>query len=322
MAVCILLALFAACYFLCPLHQFKANDPPVSVSIVLKKKCQQPRNHILVTPNSVVRKTGKKNFTVCLSPLHSNYDRMDELVEWMEVNKLFGADYFIFYNYSISRNVTAIIKKYAEEGLSETVEWKIPFKSEGGSEIHYFGQLAAINDCLYRNMYRTKFIVFIDADEFIIPRKHRNWMTFIDSLKHATNIGAYIFRCTFFRKEWEDAKENFTGKDLAEKYNIVSLLKLDREPKIHPAYIRSKTIVNPLKVETVGIHNIWTFRTGYVASEVGISQGLVHHYRNWENHKDKQKVHDYSILAYKDSIIKRITERWKILEEVLQEVKQ
>lgn len=318
---------FAACYFLCPLHQLKVNVPPISVSIVLKKKCQLPRNHILVTPNSVASEKDKKNFTVCLSPLHLNYNRIYELVEWVEINKLFGADYFTFYNTSISRNVTAIIKKYTEEGFIETVDWKIPFKTVGGSEehhseIHYYGQLAAINDCLYRNMYRTKYIVFIDADEMIIPKIHRDWMSLIDSLKHATNIGAYIFKCTFFRKEWEDTKENFTGKDIAKKYNVISLLKLDREPKIHPVYIRSKTIVNPLKVETVGIHNIWSFRTGYVASEIGNSQGLVHHYRSWQNPKDKQKVHDTTILAYKDSILKRITERWKILEKTLQEVKQ
>jgi hypothetical protein len=60
-------------------------------------------------------------------------------------------------------------------------------------EIHYFAQLAALNDCLYRNMYVSKYVVFQDLDEFIIPRKQLTWTDMLQNLPkgHA----AYMFRC-------------------------------------------------------------------------------------------------------------------------------
>ncbi|GAB1608318.1 hypothetical protein Ahia01_001116000 [Argonauta hians] len=310
--------IYTACYFLCPLHKVKV--PPVSVSIVLKKECQKPENYVLVTPNSVAKEEDKKQFTVCLSPLHTEYNNIYELVEWMEINQLFGADYFVFYNSSIGPTARKILNQYTNEGLSEIVQWNIPFEYNLKKEpfgIHYHAQLAAINDCLYRNLYKSKYVVFIDIDEIIVPKEQRNWLSLINNIKHTANIGAYIFRSTFFRKEWEDTEKKFSGKNIAEKYNLSSLLKLKREHKIFPVYIRSKTIVNPLKVETVGIHNIWRFRPGYIASEIRTTQGLLHHYRDFENPKDKNRLYDNSTLTYKDDILKRITKRWQVLENIL-----
>lgn len=39
-------------------------------------------------------------------------------------------------------------------------------------EIRTEGLFAALNDCLYRNMYRYKYLALIDLDEFIIPRQN------------------------------------------------------------------------------------------------------------------------------------------------------
>lgn len=37
-------------------------------------------------------------------------------------------------------------------------------------EIRTEGLFAALNDCLYRTMYRYKYLALVDLDEFIIPR--------------------------------------------------------------------------------------------------------------------------------------------------------
>jgi len=31
---------------------------------------------------------------------------------------------------------------------------------------------AALNDCLYRNMYKSKYVAFLDIDEIIVPRQN------------------------------------------------------------------------------------------------------------------------------------------------------
>lgn len=37
-------------------------------------------------------------------------------------------------------------------------------------EIRTEGLFAALNDCLYRTMYRYKYLALVDLDEFIVPR--------------------------------------------------------------------------------------------------------------------------------------------------------
>lgn len=312
---------YTSCYFLCPLHQFSFKATPSSISVVNKYKCAQPLNHIVITQNRPKKKIPRKEFTLCVSPLHFHYSRAYELVQWIEINQFFGADYFVFYNETVHTNVQQVLKQYIKEGIAETVQWHLPvnvdtWPKKSSVDIHYFGQLAAINDCLYRNQYKSKFLVFMDVDEFIVPRNYKNWTMMFDSLKDKYNIGAYVFRCTFFRMEWEDTPKNFSGKDLALKFRVISLLKLNRESKIYPMFIRSKIIVQPLRVETMGIHNIWSFRPGYQPIEIGQTQALLHHYRNWYNPNTNNRVYDDTMLKFRDNILRRIVKRWKKLKNV------
>jgi len=93
----------------------------------------------------------------------------------LKVHRLFGADRFVFYNYSTGSHVTAHLRRYAGDGVvSAVVPWRVPVavdvwppdpKEE--PEIHYFAQLAALNDCLYRTMFRARFVVLADLDEVL-----------------------------------------------------------------------------------------------------------------------------------------------------------
>lgn len=59
--------------------------------------------------------------------------------------------------------------------------WQYP---EGlNNEIGYFGQTAALNDCLYRNMYKSKFVLFNDIDEIILPVKDWDWSSLMENLQ-------------------------------------------------------------------------------------------------------------------------------------------
>jgi len=81
---------------------------------------------------------------------------------------MFGADRFVFYNYSTGSHVTTHLRRYATEGVVSVLPWRVPVavdvwppdpKQE--PEIHYFGQLAALNDCLYRVMFRARFATIL-----------------------------------------------------------------------------------------------------------------------------------------------------------------
>ena len=265
------------------------------------------------------------NFTVCVTPLNLNYSNVHQLVEMIELNRMLGADYFVFYNYSTWKTVDAILEYYKELGIAEVIQWKLPVKVDTWPpqseyvEVHYFGQLAALNDCLFRNKGRSLYVVYQDLDEFIIPRKHEDWFKLMKTLppKH----GSYMFRSTFFRKEWPDVNSTLLageGRNKALKYNTITILKQFREDKIFGRSHRSKYIVNPDCVECVGIHNVWRFSKNCRTIFVDTSAALVHHYRSWDNPDDAKKgVLDRRMDFFKNNLLSRIEGTWHKLKSIL-----
>ena len=72
----------------------------------------------------------------------------------------------------------------------EIVDWNLSDYALQHSK--YYSESVSIADCLYRNMYRAKYLVFIDLDEIIIPQQHRNWMEMV-SANDKTDIVAFQF---------------------------------------------------------------------------------------------------------------------------------
>lgn len=88
-------------------------------------------------------------------------------MEFIEFNRLMGVDHFTFYNHTIGPQVACILDHYRQEGLVTLLPWKLHMVSQ--KEIRTEGLFAALNDCLYRSMYRFSHTLLIDLDEYIIP---------------------------------------------------------------------------------------------------------------------------------------------------------
>ncbi|KAK3603876.1 hypothetical protein CHS0354_042882 [Potamilus streckersoni] len=322
---------YTASFYLCPKPDEKN---PYAISLV-NKRCQRPLNIMKILGMTEYHK--KRTFSVCVTPLNFRYDRAYEIVEWMALNHIYGADYFTFYNYSSADNVKKVIDLFSMRGLAETVDWKLPMQvdtwppSHTPVEIHYFAQLAALNDCFYRNRFKSKYIVFIDLDEFIVPRSKYiySWNAMLSLLPKSS---VYQFRNTFFRKEWQslnlsdpryddllnmNAIVTPSKIDAAKKYRLVTLLKLQREDKILPVGSRSKQIVHSSAIETIGIHDVYRMKPNQTVHVVKEDVALLHHYRDWENPNDTTpRKNDYTMLKFLDKLIANVTEIWKLLPEV------
>ena len=99
----------------------------------------------------------------------------------LEADKSFGAEKFTLYLHSASPEVLAIIRHYVTSGVMEAVEWRLPFTDV--SLVHYFGQMAAINDCLYNSQYTSRYVVFHDFDELLFPRMHDTWNQMLEEIQ-------------------------------------------------------------------------------------------------------------------------------------------
>ena len=254
---------------------------------------------------------------MCVSPVHNNYSHAYELVEWIELNKIHGVQYFTFYKYSMASNIEQVLSFYSKRGLVEVLPWNMPLSIQNPEEIHYFGQLAALNDCLSRNRRKTKYLAVLDTDEFIIP-KQNDVCSWSEMLERLPAVSSYRFRNVFFRRNSDSFQSGEDYSKAARKYKLITLTKLRRDKFVFPMYRRSKLIVNPKKVETIGIHNIWGYKAGKENSDtLSIAEdiGLLHHYRFWNStDTSSESVVDKGVLKYKDELIKSVKQVWKNLK--------
>lgn len=100
-----------------------------------------------------------------------------KLVEFIELNSLLGVSHFYFYNHTCSEQVSCVLSDYTIQGRVSVLPWQLDIASQ--TEIRTEGLFAALNDCLYRTMYRFSHIALIDLDEFIVPRHNDTLQEFI-----------------------------------------------------------------------------------------------------------------------------------------------
>ena len=296
---------------------YLAKDQVPSHISLVTTSCETPLN-ILAVKNVSKPPKYKTRFTVCLSPLYFDYGRAYELVEWIELNRILGAEKFTIYNISTSINVDKVLEYYSKRGLVEIVQWRLPIRVSkfpgDRSDIHYFGQTAALNDCLFRTKRDSEYMVNVDLDEFIIPRGSNllNWT--ITIRPYEDRFSVFMFKSTYFRKEWESGISNFLDKEQVEKYQLVSLKVTEHESRIFAARHRSKYIARTASVDGIQIHEVPGSRTAVIPH----TAALLHHYRNWSNLEDRDgSVKDYIVLEkYGAMLINRVRNAWNDLPGV------
>lgn len=299
---------FSAAVFSCDIEQ---SQEPDTVSLVADGQ-QMPANVLPIISESHSNRT----FTVCVSPLHSRYSKAYQLVEVVEVNLLLGADHFFFYNYSANWNVDAVLNHYQSHGLATVIQWPLPLVLQDNQryQIHYYGQIAMLNDCLKRNHGASRHVLFHDMDELIIPKSHKSWKDMLNSLP--ANMSAYMFRSSYFHLEWPNVESNsmLTNK-IAKRYKANAFLKQYREERVFRPNIRSKYLVDPLQVHSVGIHRVWEFRDGGRQYFVPPKVALVHHYREGILERQNSRLKDNSTLKFIDALY-QIEKTWQLLPHI------
>ncbi|XP_053388128.1 uncharacterized protein LOC128551324 [Mercenaria mercenaria] len=290
--------------FACPID---SEETPTHVSLVMHS-CDNPLNLLRIRDVSKPIKY-ERRFTVCLSPVHK-FDALFKFVEWIELNRILGAEKILIYNHSTGVNVDDVIKYYLNMNIVEVINWKLPFPL---SKIEYFAQKSALNDCIFKNRNVSEFIINIDKDEFIIPHSENvlNWSQMIE--KFDKNYAGYLVKNTFYRTDWTDQQLNFTEKVLAEKLGLVSLTHFEHEKKIFSAEHRSKYFARTAFVEFGNIHEIPRGRVYTIPEEVG----LLHHYRKEKHEKPQQKVKDMTVLVkYGQRLIENVQEALKEISKL------
>jgi Glycosyltransferase family 92 len=116
-------------------------------------------------------------------------DEAPYLKEWIEFHRLVGIKHFYLYNNLSQDNYQEVLQPYIDQKIVELLEW--PRDGKNAAEWEEI-QMAAYNDGLKRARKKTKWLAFIDSDEFLFPVQHNNLSQFLKRYEKIDEVGGIL----------------------------------------------------------------------------------------------------------------------------------
>lgn len=285
-------------------------------------ECEAAHNSLLIVNEEIPY----VNFTVCVAPVTKLYNNWNQLTEMVEVNRLFGAQRFVFYNNSMGPEMARHLRYYVDQGIAYVVPWNLEPDTPPKYGYLYHGQLTSMLDCLYRNLHNTQYIAFLDLDELLVPRSGSlvNWSSIVSSLGQPTDptetnsqdietenvpVCDILFPHALFRPSYPD--DVWANQEPRVKtYHVSCLLKTTRDSQLWPVGRRSKYLARADQLLIPDVHRAHVCRTGSRQHILTSDTAALHHYRLriYENYfgNGKNYTLDRSIYNFRESILERI----------------
>ena len=98
-----------------------------------------------------------KKYNVAVCAIFKN--EAPYLKEWIEFNHLVGVEHFYLYNNNSEDDYQSVLEEYVQSGLVTLIQF--PYEQ---------AQMKCYKDCIDKYAGETKWLGFIDIDEFIVPK--------------------------------------------------------------------------------------------------------------------------------------------------------
>ncbi|KAL7870832.1 hypothetical protein SRHO_G00083290 [Serrasalmus rhombeus] len=252
-------------------------------------------------------------FTVCISVMY-DYMNVLGLVQAMEMFKLLGVQKVAIYKTNCYPDTQKVLDYYVRQGFVEIIPWTVSSyinvsrgwkKSDSPGELHYFGQIAALNDCVYRYMYESQYVALQDLDELILPLKEDNWTTLIPQLEEIYQHHAgFEFENNIFPisipSDWRPEYTPDLWKNIMGVNVLPHVYSLPNDPNEFNNY---KLIVNPRLVFKTTVHGLLHSRGGTVRVDPKISH--IYH------------IKEFSTQGYSETSLIRDTRLWDFANKLI-----
>ena len=263
------------------------------------------------------------NFGLCMSVSYWKQDP-HHIVEWLEMLRILGVNGVTVYNNSLEQDAADVFLEYAKEGFVDFRQSHNFMDDEGELTIHMH-MSPVINDCMYRSMFKYKWIIVTDWDELIIPRTVNTYHEMIEQInkfqvpQNKFSGKHYLFRNGYFFID-------IPGLDESQP-NLVTLQHRKRIPVSERGY-SVKSIIDPLSCTNMHNHYCWRRTDIYAVTDILIEvepeYGVNQHYKRC--HFDefdnkigeckrlfKEAIQDDIMLRYKEQLIKLVNAKLVIL---------
>jgi len=301
---------YAAFVVSCELPKSLHQVVPKTVSVSVEhdsKGCIEFTFRVDFTANN----NNVKEYAVCVPPLWGKELTLTNFIEFIELNRILGASEFFLYNEDMNEEILKAAKTYESLGVVNLMPWNLPRYINNFHGIHYHGQLAAIQDCLFRTRGKAKWVGFHDFDEFLVPLKKPTIPSLVKGA-YDRNASGYCLQSIILPK-----KTVITAEDLANN-TLITQKFLFRTGDLFPRKIRSKCIINPMKVSEMRIHEI---KRPVFAKDfdkwLSPDEALVFHYRNFDGGKVvcRQDVSELKfMLKFKNELTNKVEEMLQFID--------
>ncbi|XP_027026872.1 glycosyltransferase family 92 protein [Tachysurus fulvidraco] len=247
------------------LCQGKYTDFATHVAISADEHSDINNLGFLPVKNSRNKESFMYNFTICISSLFGNYNNVLQFAQTMEIYKLLGVQRVVIYNTSCGSDLKRLLQHYEREGFLEIVAWPIDqfLNPSAGwninvhkGDIQYYGQLVTLNECIYRHMYQSKYVLLNDIDEIIMPYKYPNLELLMESLQHEhKDVNVFFIENHIFPKTQFDESHKFHRPEWRSIPGINIMEHIYREPDRKNIYNPTKMIINPRNMIQTSVHS-------------------------------------------------------------------
>lgn len=291
---------------------------PSSVSLV-ENPCEHADNNLKIINNQVAQ---KKPFAVCVKQLEFVDDETMKIIEWIEILLIMGVDKIFIYVIKLHPNMMRALKYYESRGkikIEMIAEPKgLPSKEESLTQWTQ-NELISLNDCLYKHMNEYDYLVPLDIDEVIIPKRSedRNWNDLLNRTKARANFrpfSAYVARNVFFLSD--NIHENETQAEVPKDFHF--LQHVYRASNFSEHGVGVKTFQDTERV--LAMHNHFPMycigKNTIDFKRIDESDGQLQHYRRGCDNYSEEECDDYRKNTVKDLSL------WRHKDEIVSNVKR
>ncbi|CAN7999392.1 unnamed protein product, partial [Ixodes hexagonus] len=265
---------YAVAFFMCPVKlPSEVTDRP-TVRVALGSHWNMTRPKWIK-----VHKTGNSSLkfcSVCVRPMYGKFNQLSLLTEFIGYYASMGISRFDFYLYDLSKEAALLLSRLkGHSGATiQLHKWDLSINE---SQIFQYGQLAAIQDCIYRSRFLSEYVINVDFDEFLVPKKKRTIPEALLTLEAAVGknvLGSVIIQNQFFCTEYPH-----NSALVRQMPPLLSLIQNVREAIPWKHNVRSKYITRPNSTVAGGVHFVWEHQPGVRQHWVPVDDIALHHYR-------------------------------------------
>ncbi|KAH7985557.1 hypothetical protein HPB51_026799 [Rhipicephalus microplus] len=226
--------------------------------------------------NKTMRNDQKSLLTLCVGPVYGGYNKLSQIVEFFAYYSIMGVEHYRVYLGNASSEVETLLNVIKLRGnLSVSFHlWNVDTNS---TRVALHGQMAAIQDCIYRSKESSEYTVHADFDEYLVPSNSSTLADLVIKFEKATGRGklaSLVAQNWFFCFEYPPVQSALWHTPLMLSRALIARERTPWEPNIRSKYIASTstTIVG-------GVHRVAEAANGSVHVHLPVNSLVVNHYR-------------------------------------------